>query len=477
MKRNRWKRVTSLMLAAVMTASAVGCTPKEEQEASNVKIEAMDAEESYAISYDLLGGKDVMPIGGFYGPYTASNFSPNAQSIPDFFTDEYIKALADCGVNLITQTPDDLTGELGQKLLDLGAKYGVGVYMHDDSILNMKGKDNSVDVDVVSEKLAAYRNHPAFCGMYVVDEPGGKSYYTKPDGNNMVDYTELTDVLHNKCGVDIYTNLIRINKKEQKDVYKEYLEEYCTTMNPSAVIFDLYPWDDGNTKGIYLYNFALARQAAQKHNLPLWTYIAAGSYWDDNVTGLEAGDPKPLEGQFDWSINTSLAMGAQGLLYFMLFQPHYFSYTTEADRYDFERNGLFGAMGNKNRWYYYAQDASKQIQAIDHVLMNAVNKGVIASGKEATTDISDTEGMKLEGDSWRELKKVTGNALTGCFNYQGKSAFYVVNYDENYAQDITVDFQGTYKMEVIQDGESKYVKTNRLKLQMEAGEGVLIVVE
>lgn len=470
--------MTALVLAVTMTASCVGCTPKNsEGQDQTVVIEPMEAEESYALSFDIIGGKDVMPVGGFFGPYSATNFSPNAQTIPDFFTDEYMQALADCGVNLLPHTDTDTSGDLGTKLLDLGEKYGIGVYIKDNSILNMKGRNNKIDVDVVSAKLAQYRNHPAFCGMYVVDEPGGESYWSKGDGNDMEDYKELTDVLHNTCDVDIYTNLIRINSKDQKDIYKEYLEEYCQKMHPSAVTFDLYPWDEGNTKGIYLYNFALARQAAQKYNLPLWTYLAAGSYWDDNVEGIESGDPKPLEGQFDWSINVSLAMGAQGLLYFMLFQPYYFSYTTDADRYDFERNGLFGAMGNKNRWYYYAQDASKQIQAVDHVLMNAVSKGVISSGKEASADISDAEGINIDGDSWRELKKVTGNALTGCFNYQGRSAFYVVNYDSDYAQDITVDFQGTYKMEVIQDGESKYVSTDSLKLSMEAGEGVMIVME
>lgn len=476
MRRDKWKKAISLVLVAAIAVSAVGCTPTEGK-TETVAIEPMEAETSYALSYDIIGGKDVMPIGGFFGPYSAANFSPNAQTIPNFFTDEYMQALADCGVNFLPHTESDTSGDLGKTLLDLGAKYGIGVYIKDDSILAMKGKDNKVEADIVSAKLAEYRNHPAFCGLYVVDEPGGKTYWTKPEGNNMEDYDKLTEVLHNTCDVDIYTNLIRINSKEQKDIYKEYLEEYCTTMHPSAVVFDLYPWDEGNTKSIYLYNFALARQAAQKYNLPLWTYLAAGSYWDDNVEGLEAGDPKPLEGQFDWSINTSLAMGAQGLLYFMLFQPYYFSYTTDPDVYDFERNGLFGAMGNKNRWYYYAQDASKQIQAIDHVLMNSVSKGVISSGKEASADISDAEGINLEGDSWRELKKVTGNALTGCFNYQGKSAFYVVNYDSDYAQDITVDFQGTYKMEVIQNGESKYVKTSKLELVMAAGEGVLIVME
>lgn len=472
MKHNMWKRILSSALCLSLLAGLSGCAMKT----SKVEIEPMEAEESYALSFDFIGGKDVMPVGGFYGPYTAA-YAPNAQPLPDFYTDEYAADIAAAGVNLIVYSPSDWSGSEGQKMLDLGEKHGIGVFINDHSIYNMKGKDNELSVEVISEKVAQYRNHPAFCGMYLKDEPGGLTYWTKGAGENIDDYAPLAKVLHEDLGVEHYTNLIRINTKEDTEDYEGYIKEYCEKLSPSFVCFDLYPFDDGNTRNIYLYNMALVRDGAMQYNLPFWTYIAAGTYWDDDVKGIIAGEPKPLEGQFDWSINSALAFGTQGLNYFMIIQPQFFSLTPDSEVFDFERNGFFGARGNKNRWYFYAQDIAKQIQAVDGVLMNSVSKGVIASGKDATTDVADCKNIVIKEGTWRELAGVEGNTIVGCFNYQGKSAFYVVNHDCEYAQDITLDFYDSYNLQVIQDGETKYVNADSLTLQMKAGDGALIVVQ
>lgn len=474
MKNRTWKRILVMVLAVCMFVLQAGCAAEEKVENQKVTIEPMAAEESVAISFDFIGGKDVMPVGGYYGPYVA-HYAPNAQPLPDFFTDEYFQAIADAGVNLIVYAPVDASSAANQKLLDLGAKYGVGLLANDVTINSMKGEGVTPSVEIISERLSKYRNHPAFCGLYLVDEPGGKDYWTKEAGMNMEDFDELTTVLRKTFDLDMYTNLIRIDTKSQKEQYESYLKELCETMNPSFVSFDLYLWDKGNSKTIFLFNLALARKYAQEYKLPLWNYIACGSYWDGLAPEADY-EPHPLEGEFDWSINTSLAFGTQGLQYFTLFQPHYFAETSDPEVFNYECNGIFGSRGNKNRWYYYAQDISKQITAIDGVLMNSVNKGVIASGKEALTDTNDSVDVIMEGTSWRELADVKGDALVGCFNYQGKTALYVVNYDAEYAQDITLTFHDKYKMQVTQDGETKYLKTSSLTLNMKAGDGVLIVL-
>lgn len=475
MKNRRWIRLLSFSLVLCMFVMQVGCATTKTTQKKTVKIEPMEAEESVALSFDIIGGKDVMPVGGFFGPYAAA-YAPKAQPLPDFNTDEYIKAIADAGVNLIEYTPSDTTGEYGNKLLDLCEKYGIGLFANDPGITAMKGKDNIPSLEQISDMLSLYRTHPAFCGLYVVDEPGGKDYWTKPEGNNMEDYQALNKMLREECGVDIYTNLIRLDAKHLTAEYESYLKEYCETMTPSFMSFDLYLWSKGNTKSIFLCNLALARKYAQEYKLPLWNYIACGDYFD----GQEAGEDfelNPLEGEFDWSINTSLAYGTQGIQYFMIFQPFYFATTSDPEVFEFTKNGMFGARGNKNAWYYYAQDISKQISAIDAVLMNSVNKGVIASGSEAIGDTKDSKDVMLEGTSWRELADVKGNALVGCFNYQGKTALYVVNYDAEYAQDVTLEFYDSYKMQVTQDGKTDYLDTSSLTLNMKAGDGVLIVMK
>ena len=42
----------------------------------------------------------------------------------------------------------------------------------------------------------------------------------------------------------------------------------------------------------------------------------------------------------------------------------------ESTDFDFERNGIIGAWGNKTQWFYYAKDIQPHIAAIDEVCHN-----------------------------------------------------------------------------------------------------------
>ena len=116
------------------------------------------------------------------------------------------------------------------------------------------------------------------------------------------------------------------------------------------------------------------------------------------------------------------------------------------------------------------------IAAVDEVLMNAVNKGVIVSGEQAKTDNAKSSCI-IDGTSWRELADISGDAMVGCFNYQGKTALYVVNYDMENAQDISLTFGDSYSFSVVQNGHKTNLSGSAIKLPMQAGEGVLIVFE
>ena len=226
----------------------------------------------------------------------------------------------------------------------------------------------------------------------------------------------------------------------------------------------------------YFYDLSIVRRVADDYGIPFWTFIQAGSQWNDSQNYFDTEGYYPDEGEFDWNINTCLAFGSKGISYFPYIQPYYFAYAKSTD-FDFERNGMIGAWGNKNRWYYYAQNISKHIQAIDEVLMNSVSKGVIASGEQAVKDTSMAEDVMLEGTSWRELATVEGDAVIGCFNYQGHTALYVVNYSQEYAQKVNLIFKNTVNITMIQNAESSRLKGRDMILDLAAGEGVLLVLE
>lgn len=469
-------RIISAILMLAMLLSLCACSSNEASK--TVEIEPMEAEESLGVSFDILGGKDVMPLAGYYGPYTGS-FSYNGQTMPDYVTDEYFQMIAESGINLIVSSPVtyDSSPDTIEKALDLGEKYDIGMYVGDSYITGNLG-ENTLSVEEISAQLAKYRNHPAFCGLTVVDEPGSEVYYSQGgNGGMMEDYPELSRILTQECDVFCYENLIKIYDMKERTAYEEYIKQFCETMYPTNLSYDYYPWDTGDTRGDftrYFWNLALIREYAQKYEIPFWVFIQAGSQWSEQA--FDSGDYVPTEGEFDWSVNMSLAFGAQGIQYFPLFQPHFYAYA-ETEPFDFERSGIFGTWGNKNRWYYYAQDINRHIATIDEVLMNSVSKGIIVSGQKAKEYCADTREAVMEGTSWRELADVKGNAIIGCFNYQGKTALYVVNNDYEWAQDITLTFQDTYKVRVSQAAEIEYLETNQLTLNMEAGDGVLVVFE
>ena len=225
---------------------------------------------------------------------------------------------------------------------------------------------------------------------------------------------------------------------------------------------------------VYFYNMDVIRKAADERNLPFWAFVQAGSQWNDGWDEFEAIKPYfPNNSQFDWNVNTSLAFGAQGIQYFPLVQPYQFTMTKEGD---YECNGIIGAMGNKTQWYYYAQTINKHIRAIDEVLMNSMHKGVIASGDQAKKDLEFTTCV-IESESFNELQSVSGDALVGCFNYQGKTALYVVNHSFEQAQKVKLTFGGVQNLQLIQKSKASDAKTSELILDMAAGEGILIVIQ
>lgn len=466
-----WKRiVTGLACAAMFASTLTGCWKEEEKVPV---IELMEAEEPDVYGIDFLGGTDVMPIAGYYGPLP-SNYSVDGQNLPDYISDEFMEKIRESGINFLHhqytyygQTPGKAV-----ELLKLAEKYGIAVCVFDERITGNLGED-TLSVDEIDALVREYRDYPAFSGLYVLDEPGGSTYWTEHD-KMIPDYGQLFANLK-ELEVFSYSNLFPLTSYSNRENYEIYLQEYIDTCDVYYLSWDKYIWDKGNDVKDYFANMSLCRKYAEKAEIPFWPYVQAGSQWNDSFSRFDTNGYYPNEGQLWWNVNTCLAYGAKGIQYFPLIQPYYFAYAV-AEPFDFERNGIFGAMGNKNRWFYYIQGVNKQIAAVDEVLMNSVNKGMIATGKEAIEANAYSDYM-LDGDSWRELTGVEGDTLIGCFNYQGRSAFYVVNYDYEYAQKITLNFADNYDMSVVQNAKETYINAKRLELTMAPGEGVLMVIE
>lgn len=467
--KNSTKRILCVLLAGTIACGAWSCG-----DAEKASIKPMEAEEVNTLTFDAIGGEDVMPIAGYYGPMN-STYSYDGEKIPNQITDEYFQMIADSGINLLNQSYVDykVTPDNVNKLLDLGEKYGIGICVYDTEVTKALG-ENALPLATLAERINAYANHPAFTGLYVVDEPQWIRYKLL-DGNKTIDMFAPIFKNLSELGVYGYGNAFPNHGDPSQD-YTDYLTYFVESGNLPYLSYDTYIWEGGHTFENYFYNMSLAREIAFDHDIPFWTFVQAGSQWNDKMQWFDSETPyTPNESQTQWAVNTCLAYGAQGIQYFVLFQPYYYAWS-ETEPFDFERNGMIGAWGNKNQWYYYIQTINKQIAAVDEVLMNAVNKGVIASGKQAIVD-SKLSTCMIEGESWRELQSVDGDAIVGCFNYNGKTALYVVNYDYENQQNITLNFQGKENVTVINNAETSHLSGKSITLNMGAGRGALVVFD
>lgn len=433
--------------------------------------------------FDFTGEKNTIHIGGFYGPHPLFNKDYEGV-IADLYKEEIFEMLAEAGIQFMTYFHTDYKDlpEMVEKCLDLGAKHGIGLYVLDSNVRQQAEREH-VDVEELRKEIEKYSNHPAFCGIFLADEPGVDYLSYSNQSKPVSKYGELSNVLQYELGYNCYNCMAPAWKLDQnKENYEKYAEEFYNTLKPKVLIWDKYPFwmkvVDREKLREYFFALNIHRERAKKENIPFWTYVQAGSQFNDEKRHFESRSYFPKEAWFQWNINTYLAFGVQGILYFPLIQPEHFAYagTEEEPAWDFKRNGLIGADGNKTQWFDYAKAINGHIREIGEVLANAENQGVIITSEQAKQDMEYVNCI-IESGEFKELLSVSGDALVGCFEYDKQTALYVVNYDMEEKQSIALEFDETYRVRVIEDGQTSFDRTNELKLEMAPGQGVLVVVE
>lgn len=115
-----------------------------------------------AVWFEFSGGKDVMPIAGYWGPDIVKN-GEDAQSAPEYNSEEFWKAIAESGINLVSYSNMDYARYPKEviKSLEYAEKYGVSVVVNDQSILDM---GTSITANAVEERISQYRDYASFAG-------------------------------------------------------------------------------------------------------------------------------------------------------------------------------------------------------------------------------------------------------------------------------------------------------------------------
>ncbi len=414
--------------------------------------------------------EDEMPIGGYVSPTPVHPLAPGRKSQ---ITDRVYRQVKESGINFLCATYEILPqGEQDVRAsLELAGKYGIKMLIRDDRFFYRNPIPENYQQ--IAEE---WKKYPGYGGIHACDEPAA-CWYPK--------LREMKEVFQKAVGKSFccYINLFpmyadekqlaggekdRINSGNQMVgcdhyTYENYIDDYLRIVQPEYLSYDYYPMqgDFPEMMADPLVQLDTIRRKTVEAGIPFWVFIQATS-WHKTVRF-------PTIPEMMWQISTALAYGAKGV--------QYFSYATPINGDVPEGEGytesILDANGNPTQRYYYMQYANRHLRAIQHVMMNSDSLGVLAVG---TTPREIAKGSLLnhvDGLSSADGKHL----LIGVFDNDGKKAFYVVNNSITERDRAILELDETYLVEQYLDDKGIQFSSQRLEIELPAGEGVLIVLK
>jgi hypothetical protein len=234
-----------------------------------------------------------------------------------------VKDWADAGMTLAIGPyfgPEAAETAKMRTILDAAQEKGIRVILADRRALwtNLTNKGEKAYRAECQAAVKELGDHPAVFGYYVGDEPNAAAF---PDAcKAMRIQKELAPRL------SPFLNLLPWFRGAEKVVgfptWTEYLNAYGRQAAPDFLCYDCYaqcrpnPDTDGYSFEQYFRDLYEYREAARRQNIPFWTTILSVGHFDYRC---------PTEDLFRWQINTAIAHGAKGILYFYFYNnvpPH-----------------------------------------------------------------------------------------------------------------------------------------------------------
>jgi hypothetical protein len=124
-----------------------------------------------------------------------------------------------------------------------------------------------------------------------------------------------------------------------------YLNDYVAKAQPDLLCYDCYSQMNPGTEGwdMYFRNLREYQEAAQRHNIPFWTTLLSVGHFRYRC---------PKEDDLRWQVNTAIAHGASGLLWFFFYmrKPHDNYRVAPIDEH-WERTETFEWLSRVNRTF------------------------------------------------------------------------------------------------------------------------------
>ena len=475
-----WKKYISLACAAMLSLSMFGCgMTNTASSSSETSVESSSSSSSsgggtviitptkptkvtnktYQSYWMRQHDYKTMPIAAFNGaPIETGNYTKS------MITDEHYKRMSECYFNTSYALYDNIVyTEDVVKTLEYAAKYNIS-YLAGGSGFDSATSIGALETQIYKTLLNKNNHLEALGGVLIRDEPHSQLFERMATSRSVFEELLGEKMLYHSNLFPTYANEMQLysgtydNMPEETYTYEQYVDDYLAKYQPQVLSYDYYPLQsNGKIKNGYLENMSIIRRKAAEAEIPFWVYVQSAS-WNTGV---------PTEADLHWLVNTSLAYGCKGIQYFTYVVP----VSNAVEKF---HTALIDHNGEPTEVYYYAQTINKFITEVDEVLMCSLNKGIMIAGS-TPCDIPEEDVIA----SYGALEGVDGECvIVGCFDHNGKDAYYVINNSVDQNCTATLTFNKTSKGYVHTYTEkTDFTDKDELEISLGAGKAALVVLD
>ena len=239
--------------------------------------------------------------------------------------------------------------------------------------------------------------------------------------------------------------------------YDEYVDKFIQEVNPAVLCTDYYAFGNNPTpsefyRSLFWKDMGLFRNRAAKHNIPHWFYYQATKVMD-----IEARLLSP--GQIMVQAWAAVMYGVKGLS----------SYTA--------LGSVVGPKGEKEYLFEVTRKINSQLMNLGNTLLNLKSTAVY----HAESIIQDIYASQIEKSDY--ITALPEHISVGEFRDSENNVYMLIlNKDFNSAHTFSIPLKDTfriYKCDKDNKGKQSIIHdaTDKLPLELEAGEGTLIRIE
>ncbi|MEO5616624.1 MAG: T9SS type A sorting domain-containing protein [Candidatus Eisenbacteria bacterium] len=370
----------------------------------------------------------------------------------DSTTEARVAEMAAIGLNLILPAwQDEGCPNANLARLDWAAAHGMRCLIWDSRVTGAVNWLPSFE-DTLDDVAAAYRDHPAFWGYYLGDEPPRSLW---PLLSRLREALRARDPAH-----PAWNNLSGRVIHADREAFELDLRDYSEQFSPAALSTDHYDFRTFGDYGLFVENLAALREVADERRIPFWNIVQL----------VPHSNHRPLShGELRWQVSESLAHGARGIGYFTYWTP-------DPDSTVNWQPAIIGNDGVRTPWYEFLRGFNPGVRRAGEALARARWRRTTHAGSVPRSGIVFAPGVVIAA--------VNGRAALGEFvGGAGEELLLVANSDSLAARLVTLDTRASPGARLVAGGSAPslavepLVRGARMTVSLAAGDFALLELE